>query len=72
MKNPAGYEAAYIWTEHADYTDISTNRATYFGSEKIINADSATGGFVYFNIPVTKSVFYANPDSVTNEKASNG
>jgi hypothetical protein len=72
MKNPAGFEAAYIWTEHADFTNIRTNRATYFGSENIVNADSAIGGFVYYNIPVTKSVFYDNPDSVTNEKASNG
>ncbi len=72
MKNPEGMEAAYIWTEHADFTDISTNRATYFGSEKIIDADSAVGGFVFYNIPVTKSVFYDNPDSVTNSIASNG
>ena len=71
MKNPAGYEAAYIWTEHADFTNIRTNRATYFGSEKVVNPDSAIGGFVYYNIPVTKSVFYDNPDSVTNSYASN-
>ncbi len=72
MKNPLGFEATYIWTEHADYSDIRTNRATYFGSENISNADSATGGFVYYNIPVTKSVFYDNPDSISNLKASNG
>ncbi len=72
MKNPDGYEATYIWTEHADYTDIRTNRATYFGSENIISANSATGGFVFYNIPVTKSVFYANPDSISNHQASHG
>ncbi|MFK5856407.1 MAG: hypothetical protein QM503_09775 [Bacteroidota bacterium] len=72
MKNPSGFEATYIWSEHADFTDIKTNRATYFGSEKITNADSAVGGFVMYNIPVTKSVFYDNPDSITNFKASNG
>jgi len=72
MKNPAGFESTYIWSEHADFTNIRTNRAVYFGSEKIQNADSATGGFVYFNIPVTKSVFYDNPDSVTNFSASGG
>lgn len=72
MKNPTGYEATYIWTEHADFSDIRTNRATYFGSENITDADSATGGFVYYNIPVTKSVFYDNPDSITNYEASNG
>ena len=72
MKNPNGFEATYIWTEHADYTDIRTNRATYFGSEAISNPDSATGGFIKYNIPVTKSVFYDNPDSINNTEASNG
>lgn len=72
MKNNNGFEAAYIWTEHADYTDIRTNRATYFGSEKIIDASNSTGGFVYYDIPITKSVFYDNPDSVSNFDASNG
>ena len=72
MKNPNGYEASYIWTEHADFTNIRTNRATYFGSEKITSSDNSTGGFVYYDIPVTKSVFYDNPDTVTNFNASNG
>ncbi len=72
MKNPRGFLATYIWTEHADWGDIKTHRATFFGSEKIINADSATGGFVKYGIPVTKSVFYDNPDSVTNTVASGG
>ena len=72
MKNPSGFEATYIWTEHADFTDMKTNRATYFGSENITTADSAVGGFVKYNIPVTKSVFYDNPDSITNFDASNG
>lgn len=70
MKSPGGFLATYIWTEHADYTDIRTNRATYFGSEKITQADSATGGFVKYQIPVTKSIFYNNVDKVTNAKIS--
>ena len=61
-----GYESAFIWTEHADWADIKTHRATYFGSEDIVNVENATGGFAYYDIPVTKSVFYHNPDSVTN------
>ncbi|RLD88280.1 MAG: hypothetical protein DRJ09_08740 [Bacteroidetes bacterium] len=70
MKNPDGFLATYIWTEHADWGDIRTHHAAYFGSEKITNADSAVGGFVKYNIPVTKSVFYDNPDSITNTAAS--
>lgn len=61
-----GYESAFIWTEHADWTDIKTHRATYFGSEDVVDIEEATGGFAYYDIPVTKSVFYNNPDSVTN------
>ena len=61
-----GYESAFIWTEHADWTDIKTHRATYFGSEEVAKAEDAIGGFAYYDIPVTKSVFYHNPDSVTN------
>lgn len=72
MKNPSGFEATYIWTEHADFSDIRTNRATYFGSENIDDADSAVGGFVKYDIPITKSVFYDNPDSITNFDTSNG
>ncbi len=72
MKNPNGFQATYIWTEHADYSDIRTNRATYFGNEHIHNPDSATGGFVKYNIPVTKSVFYDNLDSINNFTDSGG
>ena len=61
-----GYESAFIWTEHADWTDIKTHRATYFGSDDVVKAEDAIGGFAYYDIPVTKSVFYHNPDSVTN------
>ena len=61
-----GYESGIIWTEHADWADIRTHRATYFGSEDVLCADSAVGGFVFYDIPVTKSVFYNNPDSVRN------
>jgi len=70
MKNPSGYEATYIWTEHADFSDIRTNRAAYFGSEKINRPEDATGGFVKYGIPVTKSVFYDNPDRITNAAVS--
>ena len=72
MPIPYGYESGIIFTEHADWTDISTHRAVLFGSEKITKAKDATGGFVYYGIPVTKSVFYNNPDGITNEKISRG
>ncbi len=72
MKNPGGFLATYIWTEHADWTDIRTHRATYFGTENITDTAGATGGFVKYGIPVTKSVFYTNPDSINNNDASGG
>jgi hypothetical protein len=72
MKNPFGYLATYIWTEHADFSNIQTNRATYYGSEEITSFDEASGGFVFYNIPVTKSVFYDNPDRITNTEISGG
>jgi len=67
-----GYQSAFIFTEHADWTDISTHRAVLFGNENITIPEEAVGGFCYFNIPVTKSVFYWNPDNITNEKTSEG
>jgi hypothetical protein len=67
-----GYESAIIFTEHADWTDIKTQRAILFGNEKIEKAENAVGGFIYFDIPVTKSVFYNNPDKVTNAETSQG
>jgi hypothetical protein len=72
MKNPNGFLATYIWTEHADWTDIRTNRAAYFGSENIVQAEDANGGFVFYNIPVTKSVFWDNPDEIRNTNISGG
>ncbi len=72
MKNPNGFLATYIWTEHADWTDIRTNRAAFFGSEKISNSTDATGGFVFYNIRVTKSVFWDNPDKISNAEVSGG
>ena len=67
-----GYQSAFIFTEHADWTDIRTHRAVLFGNENITKPEDAVGGFCYYNIPITKSVFYWNPDNVTNDKTSNG
>ncbi len=72
MPIPYGYESGIIWTEHADWTDLRTHRAVLFGSEKITKAKDATGGFVYYGIPVTKSVFYNNPENITNAEMSQG
>ncbi len=66
LKNPDGYLGSMVWTEHADFSDIRTQRAVNFGSEDIINADSSTGGFVGQKIPITKSVFYSNPEDQKN------
>lgn len=67
-----GYQSAFIFTEHADWTDIRTHRAVLFGNEHITKPEDAVGGFCYYHIPVTKSVFYWNPDQVTNEETSGG
>ena len=72
MPIPYGYESGIIFTEHADWTDLRTHRAVLFGSEKITKARKATGGFVHYGIPLTKSVFYNNPDQVTNDAVSRG
>ncbi len=67
-----GYQSAFIFTEHADWTDISTHRAVLFGNENITTPEAATGGFCHYGIPVTKSVFYWNPDHITNAETSKG
>ena len=67
-----GYQSAFIFTEHADWTDLSTHRAVLFGHEGITQPKDAIGGFCHFGIPVTKSVFYWNPDNVTNAATSHG
>ena len=72
MPIPSGYESGIIFTEHADWSDIRTHRATYFGSERITQASKAIGGYVYYGIPVTKSAFYNNPDQITNDEISKG
>jgi hypothetical protein len=70
MNTPRGFLSSFTWTEHADYGDMRLHKAVYFGSEKINDPDLSTGGFVKYSIPVTKSYFYANPDTVNNrEKA---
>ena len=67
-----GYQSAFIFTEHADWADIRTHRAVLFGNENITKPEDAVGGFCYYNIPVTKSVFYWNPDHITNAETSEG
>ena len=67
-----GYQSAFIFTEHADWTDLRTHRAVLFGNENITKPEDAVGGFCYFGIPVTKSVFYWNPDNITNATTSKG
>lgn len=66
MKNPDGYLACYIFTEHADFSDLRAQRAVNYGSEDVVHFKDAIGGFAKYNIPVTKSVFYHNPDHVNN------
>ena len=67
-----GYQSAFIFTEHADWTDIRTHRAVLFGNENITRPEDAVGGFCYYHIPITKSVFYWNPDKITNNETSHG
>jgi hypothetical protein len=59
---PYGYLAGYIFTEHADGGNIRSHRAVYFGCDTIRKIEDALGGFAGNAIPVTKSVFYTNPD----------
>ncbi|MFC2071557.1 hypothetical protein ACFLUU_02405 [Chloroflexota bacterium] len=66
MLVPEGYEAGYVFTEHADSGDIRTHRAVYFGAEDIMSINDAVGGFAGHRIPVTKSVYYANPNKEEN------
>ena len=69
---PYGYASGIVFTEHADWTDLRTHRAVLFGNEHVTKAKDAIGGFVYYGIPVTKSVFYNNPDRVSNDEISHG
>lgn len=72
MAVPGGAEAAVVFTEHADWTDVRTQRAVHFGSDTIAHPSRAQGGFDKYGIPVTKSVFYHNPEQITNMEASRG
>ena len=45
-----GYQSAFIFTEHADWTDLRTHRAVLFGNEHITKSEDAVGGFCYDNI----------------------
>ena len=66
LKNPNGFFSSMVWTEHADFSDIRTQRAVNYGSEDILDGDSSIGGFVAQKIPMTKSVFYSNPEDQKN------
>lgn len=72
MPLPNGAEAAVVWTEHADWTDLRTHRAVHFGCDTIKSPEQAVGGFDRYDIPLSKSVFYHNPEQITNKKASEG
>lgn len=68
LNNPRGFLSSFVWTEHADYSDLRLHKAVYFGSEKINDPEKATGGFVGNSIPVTKSYFYSNPENMNNKE----
>ncbi len=65
MSVPFGYQAGYVVTEHADGGNIKTQRAVYFGSEDILRASDAVGGFVGHKISTTKSVFYVDSSGMS-------
>lgn len=61
MLVPGGYLAGHVFTEHADGGGtMEPHLAAYFGSDSINDINNATGGFVGHNIPVTKSVMFAD------------
>jgi hypothetical protein len=68
MHIPFCSEALLLWTEHADRACINTHRAAYLGRSDIIDPKDAVGGFVRWGIPVTKSVYYANPSKLPCSK----
>jgi len=70
LNAPFGYQAVYVWTEHADRATLKTHRAVYFGDEEVTTSSDAVGGFVKYKIPVTKSVYYSNPNK--SEKCHSG
>lgn len=67
MSQPKGYVSTHVWTEHACFTHERVHRAVYFGSDQVTSSGDAVGGFVKAGIPVTKSVFYDNPERVLND-----
>lgn len=69
---PSGYEATFIWTEHADYSDLLLQRALMFGVDSVTDPRHARAGFLARGIPMTKSVFYDNPDRVSNRQRHAG
>lgn len=61
-----GYQSAFLWTEHADFADFRLHKITYYGDENASGPSQAKAGFVFHNIPVTKSVFYTVNDTLKN------
>ena len=61
-----GYQSAFLWTEHADFADFRLHKITYYGDENASGPSEAKAGFVFHNIPVTKSVFYTINDTLKN------
>ena len=41
---PFGYDATFIWTEHADYSDLKLQRAVMFGHDSISDPSTAKKG----------------------------
>ena len=61
-----GFQAAFLWTEHADFGDIKLHKTTYYGDENASGPSEAKAGFAFHKIPVTKSVFYTINDTLRN------
>lgn len=59
-----------VWTEHACVSAEGSQRAVFFGSSEISRVEDAHGGFAGHGIPVSKSVFFANPNKSTVDSQS--
>lgn len=59
---PDGRKAVHIWTEHGCQTVLEAHIASGLGSSRARRAEDAVGGFVKFQVPLTKTIFVDNED----------
>jgi hypothetical protein len=65
-RQPYGYDAAIVFTNHTDQESVSTLNAIFYGTEETTSKDFGSKGLIARSIGITKTVWMSDADKDPN------